>query len=121
MVGRGMLGNPWIFADIQAVFAGKQPPGRPAPHLIIDQALAHLREAIRRSQMWLVRREGEDSEAVRRMGEKLAVQAMRGHLGWYLKGLHHAAALRGQLNILAAYDQIAALFNVYLINEATNQ
>ena len=117
MVGRGMLGNPWIFADIKAVFAGKEPLGRPAAALIIDQALAHLREHIRRSQIWLVRREGQDCESVRLMGEKLAVQSMRNHLGWYLKGLHNSAQVRGQLNIQTRYKDIEAIFNKYLATE----
>jgi len=118
MVGRGMLGNPWIFADIKAAFAGKEPLGRPEPPRVIALALSHLRAHIRRSQTWLCRREGQESEAVLRMGEKLAVQSMRNHLGWYLKGLRHAAALRGQLNALDSYAQIAALFDDYLDNEA---
>lgn len=121
MVGRGMLGNPWIFTDIQAAFAGKRPPGRPAPPLIVVQALSHLHEEIRRRQFWLVRREGEDNEAVRRRGEKLAVQAMRNHLGWYIKGLPHAAALRRRINTLVSYEEIAVLFGEYLATEARHR
>lgn len=114
MVGRGMLGNPWLFADIRAALAGERPPGRPAPQIIIAQALAHLKEQIRRSEFWLVRREGKDSEALRALAEQLAVQSLRNHLGWYIKGLRGAAQLRRRLNTLTAYAQIEALFAAYL-------
>ncbi|NLF79823.1 MAG: tRNA dihydrouridine synthase DusB [Clostridia bacterium] len=114
MVGRGMLGNPWLFADIRAALAGQQPPGRPAPQIIIAQALAHLKEQIQRSEHWLVRREGEDSAAVRALAEKLAVQSLRHHLGWYIKGLRGSADLRRRLNTLTGYAQIKALFAAYL-------
>lgn len=114
MVGRGMLGNPWVFADIKAVLSGKPPAGRPQPQVIIDQALSQLREHICRSSIWLCNREGKEDAATMQLAEELAVCSMRNQLGWYLKGLRHAAELRRQLNTLKHYDEIAALFTKYL-------
>jgi tRNA-dihydrouridine synthase B len=118
MVGRGMLGNPWLFADIKALLAGEQPPGRPTPREIINQALTHLAAQIRRSERWLVRREGKDSASVRGLAEQLAVQSLRNHLGWYIKGLRRAADLRRRLNAMTSYRQIEELFAAYLQGDA---
>ena len=114
MVGRGMMGNPWIFADIKAALAGQPHSGRPRPQVIIDQALAQLREHIRRSGIWLCRREGKNNAATLRLAEELAVCSMRNQLGWYFKGMRHAAELRRQINQLSHYDDIVALLSHYL-------
>lgn len=114
MVGRGMLGNPWIFADIKAALVGKSPSGRPAAAIIIHQALAHLQEQIRRSTLWLGKREKLEPEALSALGEELAVKSMRAHWGWYIKGLRHAARLRCQINNLHTYQQIEQLLQGYL-------
>lgn len=39
------------------------------------------------------------------LAEELAVCSMRNQLGWYLKGLRHAAELRRQLNTLKHYER----------------
>ncbi len=116
MVGRGMLGNPWIFREIKAALAGCHVPSRPEPPQIVEQALAHLHQHIRRSVIWYCRREGDDSPAVRLQGEKLACHAMRNPLGYYVKGLRDAAGLRAAINTLSSYDEIKDLLNNYLLS-----
>ncbi len=113
MVGRGMLGNPWIFADIQAALAGNTPPGRPQAAQIATQALAHLQQHIRRSVYWYCQREG-DSPQHRLIAEELAVRALRGHLGWYSKGLRNAARLRLRINAATSYAEVEQLFAEYV-------
>lgn len=80
MVGRGALGNPWIFRDLIAAWKGEPMP--PAPDLVEKKRvmLIHL------------------ADMIALKGEYAAVREMRKHVGWYLKGVHGAAAFRGKVN-----------------------
>jgi len=113
MIGRGMLGNPWLFREVQAALKGEPIPARPSPKEIVDQAMAHLERHIERNIYWLQQREGVSPES-RRLGEDLAVRAMRGHLGWYTKGLRNSAQLRMHINQLTTAAEIRRLFDEYI-------
>lgn len=78
MLARGTLGNPWLFAEANAVLKGRvyQPP---SPREKIAMAIRHL-------QLELAYRD-----------EKGAVFFMRKHLAWYLKGLPNTAALKKEI------------------------
>jgi tRNA-dihydrouridine synthase B len=80
MIGRAALGDPWIFTRVAAVLRGEQPPADSSPEERMALVARHLS---------LVVAEG---------GEMLGVRRMRKHLGWYLKGLPNAAALRNRVN-----------------------
>lgn len=79
MIGRGALGNPWLFAQIRAAFAGEEIPV-PTPEEKVDTAL-------RQYDMMLAWKP-----------KKVAVTEMRKHIGWYLHGLRGAAQLRDRIN-----------------------
>ena len=83
MVGRGALGNPWIF--------DAEHEGKPSREELIEVMLRHLR----------------DTADLK--GEHLAVLEMRKHVGWYLKGRPGAASLRNEVNRI---DDIHELENV---------
>lgn len=78
MLARGVMGNPWLFAEVSAALAKKdyQPP----------TIRARLSLAIRHLRMELEYR-----------AEKQAVLFMRKHLAWYLKGLPQTAELKRQI------------------------
>lgn len=80
MIGRGALGNPWIFGQIRALLSGQPLPPPPTPGERLDMALRHLRSAV---------------EA---RGEERGVKEMRKHLSYYLRGLPHAARIREAIN-----------------------
>ena len=46
---------------------------------------------------------------------------MRNQLGWYLKGMRHAAELRRQINALSSYQQIAELLQRYVAETADGE
>lgn len=112
MIGRGMLGNPWLFREIKAALDGKPIPERPTPHEVAEEALGHLARHIERCTYWLCKREGDGPEQIK-MGEGIAIRAMRGHMGWYTKGLRNSAQLRMRINQAETLDEIRALFDVY--------
>jgi tRNA-dihydrouridine synthase B len=72
MIGRGALGNPWIF--------DKDHEGRPSPEELKAVMLRHL------------------TDTAELKGDHIAVLEMRKHVGWYLKGRPGAAAFRDQVN-----------------------
>lgn len=80
MIGRGALGNPWIFREVLAAWKGEEVPPPPTTEERKAMMLRHL---------------GDLADF---KGEYQAVREMRKHVGWYIKGVHGAAAFRGKVN-----------------------
>ncbi|MFA6801128.1 MAG: tRNA-dihydrouridine synthase, partial [Acholeplasmataceae bacterium] len=80
MIGRGALGNPWIFREIDAYLKDGTIIERPTIEEIKEMMILHL-EAL-----------------IELKGEKIACLEMRSHGPWYLKGIPNAKELRGQLS-----------------------
>ena len=89
-IGRGALGNPWIFEEIKAAAAGT-PYARPSYAQVMAVALAQAREMAE----W--------------KGESSAVLEMRKHFGWYVSGRRGAAQLRTRINQAKSLDEVEAL------------
>lgn len=79
-VGRGALGNPWIFAQMAAAVSGRPLPPPPTASERAQMALRHL------------------DLMVAHKGEYIGVREMRKHAAWYLKGQPGAAAARDRIN-----------------------
>ena len=79
-IGRGALGNPWLFRELKAGFSGERIP---------EPAGAEEKKA-------MIIRHYRDMEDAK--GEYSAVREMRKFVGKYLKGLPGAATLRGMIN-----------------------
>ena len=80
MIGRGALGNPWIFRDAIAVWKGEELPPPPSTEEKKQMMLCHLQDLAELK------------------GSYAAVREMRKHVGWYLKGVRGSAAFRGKVN-----------------------
>lgn len=80
MIGRGALGNPWIFREAIAAWKDQPLPEKPSKEEKKQMMLAHL----------------QDLADLK--GETVAIREMRKHVGWYIKGIPGAAALRGRIN-----------------------
>lgn len=91
MVGRGALGRPWLFAQLLADHCGEPIPPEPDLHERAQVMLDHA------------------ALAVRYKGERIAMQEMRKQIGWYVKGLPHAAALRRDACMMNTFDDLRAL------------
>lgn len=102
MVGRGALGNPWVFRQINA-YLTESCTILPGPGLA--ERLVAMRKHI--------------GLAVEYKGEARAMREARKHVGWYLHGLRGAAEFRrraGQLCTLADLDELIG--DVYRANQA---
>lgn len=90
MVARGAQGNPWIFNQINRILDGA-PVVQPDLQERLTVALRHTEELC----------------ALK--GERIAIQQMRKHLGWYIKGMPQAAMWRDRLNCLSTLEQTKLL------------
>ncbi len=91
MVGRGALGNPWIFQEI-AMLMGHDRPSLPVSDAEkITVLLRHIRTLCEYK------------------GEYSGMKEARKHAAWYLKGMHGAAALRRQAGMLTTFDDLVEL------------
>lgn len=90
MMGRGALGNPWIFNEIRCKMSGKifTPPNGEEK---MATALAELKVRIAEK------------------GERAAVIESRKHLALYFKGVRGAAEARGYLNSATSYEEVLKL------------
>ena len=89
-VGRGALGNPWVFAEIRAALS-HMPYSPPDYSAVVDTAMRHARELA----AW--------------KGEKSAVLEMRKHFSWYIAGRRGAARLRTRLHTAASLEEAEEL------------
>lgn len=96
MIGRGALGNPWIFKEINAYFAGeefKRPSKEEIYNMIIDQY----------------------ERLLKLKGERLALLEMRRHVGWYLKGMQGSAQIKNKANQALSFEEVKKILKEYLL------
>ena len=89
-VGRGAVGNPYVFAEIKAALDGRE-YDPPAISDRIELALHQLRLAI------------EDK------GERIAIPESRKQIALYLHSFSGAAALRGAVNMATTYSEVESI------------
>jgi len=80
MIGRGALGNPWIFQQAKALLDGKAIP--PLPPIGV-RAESALRQFIM---------------AAEQKGERVACLEARKHYAWYLRGVPHSGYFKAQIS-----------------------
>jgi nifR3 family TIM-barrel protein len=97
MIARGSFGNPWLFQQARALLDGKTPRPLPAAAERFAVALRHARLQ--------VEIQGDD--------RRTALE-FRKHLGWYVRGLPRAAALRQRLHQIESMAEIERVFREYL-------
>ncbi|GAA4858356.1 tRNA dihydrouridine synthase DusB [Saccharopolyspora cebuensis] len=93
VVGRGCLGRPWLFRDLQAAFAGEPVPAGPD--------LGEVCRVLRRHAELLADH----------MGEAKGVRDLRKHMTQYLRGFPVGSDLRhrfGLISTLAELDELLA-------------
>ncbi len=91
VVGRGCLGRPWLFADLEATY--RDPAARPAPwHPDLGQVAAVMLRHARLLADYL--------------GEHGGIRDFRKHTGWYLTGFPVGPALRHSLNQVSSLGEL---------------
>jgi nifR3 family TIM-barrel protein len=94
MVGRGALGNPFLFAQMESFLrSGKQLPDMPVMERL-DTAKTHVRLMIESK------------------GEKSALLEARKHLTWYLKGIPNGAKLKNIAGKVSTYNDLLNFIDI---------
>ena len=95
MIGRGALGNPWLFRSITAILAGRPDPGPPT---LFERREIFLRHAqLMRDHVMRFEVEGARPATGRYTPVKRQLHELRKAVAWYSKGLPHSAELRDRL------------------------
>ena len=95
MIGRGAIGNPFLFAEIGAALAG-EPYAPPTVEERVDCALTELRYAIADK------------------GERVAIPEARGCIALYIRSFRGAAQIRARVNRACTYDEVASALSLAL-------
>lgn len=91
MIGRGSLGDPWIFERAHALMqTGVLPP--------LPPFAARIDTAVRQIEL-----------AVADKGERVALLEARKHVNWYLKGVSHVRDFKKRISALTRLDELYAL------------
>jgi nifR3 family TIM-barrel protein len=88
VIGRGCLGKPWLFGDLAAVFAGKQPP--PPPRL--GEVAAIMAEHARLLHEWQHGNHG--------------IIEFRKHASWYVTGYPVGGEMRRRLGMVSSVAEL---------------
>lgn len=91
VIGRGCLGRPWLFADLQAAYAGR--PAESPPRM------GWVTEVMRRHARLLIDQAGETG----------AMRDFRKHTGWYVAGYPVGAEARRRLSTVATWSELDGL------------
>ena len=91
MVGRGAMGNPWVFSQINAYMTD----GRVLPQPTLWERLDVMRRHIEMLCEY--------------KGENVGMREARKHVAWYIKGFHSAASLRNDAGTLRTLDDFYKL------------
>ncbi|MBQ3074055.1 MAG: tRNA dihydrouridine synthase DusB [Ruminococcus sp.] len=99
MVGRGAMGNPWIFSEINAYLSEGVVLASPTLSERMNIMCRHIEK--------LCEYKGED----------VGMREARKHIAWYIKGLHGAAALRNDAGRLRTLDEFYSLIKRVMLTQ----
>lgn len=92
MVGRGAMGNPWIFEEIISRMEGKEyiPPTLDGKLTVAAQQLEKM---------------------IAHKGERVGLAEAKKHMAWYINGINGAASARAKIMQACAVDDILRVFD----------
>ncbi|MBB5922567.1 nifR3 family TIM-barrel protein [Actinoalloteichus hoggarensis] len=91
VVGRGCLGRPWLFRDLQEAFAGRPVPAGPD--------LGEVAEVMHRHAVLLAAHLGHDK----------GLRDLRKHMAWYLRGFPIGSDLRRSFGMVSGLGELEDL------------
>ena len=94
-IGRGAMGNPWIFKRINNLIQGKE-DFVPTNEDIINMSIRHL------------------DMVCEFKGERVGAKEMRKQLAWYLKGMRNSNEIKNKINIIESKREMTNVLLNYL-------
>ena len=95
-IGRGSLGNPWIFTQINHYLNTKERLPLPSYKERIDVCLQHAIDLIKLK------------------GENIGIKEMRSLACFYIKGMPNASNMKVKINLIDTYKDLETILNEYL-------
>lgn len=96
-IGRGALGNPFLFRELDAYFKDGTVLDKPAKEEIFKTILL------------------QHQRLVELKGEHLAMLEMRSHVGWYLKGMPNSAKIKNLICKQNDFIEVIKIIKEYLL------
>jgi nifR3 family TIM-barrel protein len=91
VVGRGCLGRPWLFAELEAALAGRPVPPAPALGTVVDVMSTHAEMLC-------------DT-----LGTERGIRDFRKHTAWYLTGYPVGGEMRRRFSQVGSLDELRRL------------
>ena len=98
MIGRGCLGNPWIFEKIKYFLE----TGKKIEDPTLEEKLNIIKEHI--------------NMEIEEKGESVAIKEMRKHISWYTKNLKDSSKFRSKMNTIENKEELLNLLEKYFEN-----
>ena len=98
MIGRGAMGNPWIFAQIEHFLRTGEKLQKPTTQEKYEILKEHLELDIREK------------------GESVALNEMRKHIAWYTKNMKDSSSFRNEINHIDNKDELMRKIEEYFKN-----
>lgn len=95
MIGRGVLGNPWLIREINAYLEDNMVLEKPTFSERIDMCLEHLYNLYKLKN------------------EKLAILEIRNHIAWYLKAMPNSNEIKNKIFLQKNISVIIEILNEY--------
>lgn len=96
MIGRGVLGNPWLIKEIITYLDTEEVTNKPTCEEKIAMCFHHL------------------DYLMKIKCEKVAVLEMRSHIAWYIKGMPNAQFVKNQIFKAQTFNELKKILNNYL-------
>ena len=99
MIGRGSMGNPWIFEQIKHYLETGEKVSGPTPKEKLEIIKEHIELAIQEKE------------------ENVAIKEMRKHLVCYIRGLKNASRMREEINRIDNKDELIKTLDLFFEEE----
>ena len=94
MIGRGVLGKPWLIEEVAAYLKDKT---------ILPSKTMQQRYEIASRHISLI---------VQYKGEKIGIKEARKHALWYLKGISHSARIKEKISRTTNFEEMLSLLKI---------
>ena len=88
MIGRGAIGNPFIFREVTEYLKTGEEPKRPSNEELLSTIIRHI------------------NLEVEEKGEYTGIREMRKNLSYYTKGLANSSIIRDKINKIESKDKL---------------
>ena len=96
MIGRGILGNPWLIMNIVKILNNDTDFFEPSPLNKINMIKKHA------------------AMLVDELDEKIAILEMRKFAAWYMKGMKNSSEIRNSINKIVREEELNQILDEYI-------